>query len=111
VVDDEPAIRNFAKVALERAGLQVLEADDGVHALHMLETIRPDLLLTDIKMPGMDGIELAERVSQTMPDVPIVMMSGFSVHVDRAVKSGMFIQKPFTAKALLEMVTRNLRRC
>jgi DNA-binding response OmpR family regulator len=110
VVDDETAIRGMVKSALERAGLRVLEAQDGIEALQVLDTQKPDLLLSDIVMPRMDGVRLAIEVAQRAPDVPILLMSGFTSEPGPAAHAKDFLRKPFAAGALVATVIRHLRR-
>ncbi len=110
VVDDETAIRRLVKAALEQAGLRVLEAGDGIEALHVLDTTNPDLVLTDIVMPGMDGIALALEVAHRSPDLPVVLMSGFIPDPGPKAKASGFIRKPFLPAALVEAVIKQLRR-
>lgn len=78
VVDDEPVIRAYVVRALTRAGLTVVEAADGPSALRLVadDRVRPTVLLTDIEMPGMTGIELAARLLALRPALRIVMMTG-----------------------------------
>jgi len=109
VVDDETAIRRLVKTALERAGLRVFEAADGLEALEVLDTMHPDLLLTDIVMPRMDGIALAIEVGDRSPDLPIVMMSGFTSEPGPGANAKGFLRKPFPSTALIEAVTSLLR--
>ena len=109
VVDDETAVRRLVKIALEQAGLRVLEAEDGMEALRVLDTMNPDLVLTDIVMPGMDGIALALEVAHRVPDLPIVLMSGFSSDPGPRAKAKGFIRKPFLPAALVEAVIRQLQ--
>lgn len=110
IVDDEAGVRRLVKSALERAGLRVIDAEDGIEALRLLETAKPDLLLTDIRMPRMDGIALAQEVAHRSPDMPILLMSGFADDPARTAlaKTNGFIRKPFKPKALVQMVIQNL---
>lgn len=110
VVDDETAVRGLVKSALERAGLRVLEAQDGIEALRVLDTQKPDLLLSDIVMPRMDGVRLAIEVAQRAPDVPILLMSGFTSEPGPAAQAKDFLRKPFAPGALVATVIRHLRR-
>lgn len=78
VVDDEDAVRRLLRRVLEGVGVQVLEAADGDQALGLIQALEapPDLVLTDRWMPGLTGEELAERICQTYPGLPILLMSG-----------------------------------
>jgi len=115
VVDDEPAVINLVKLILEAAGYSVLAACNGQQALALFENQSHsiDLLLTDISMPGISGLELACRVSETVPQLPVIFMSGChaeSPHIDFLRREGPFsdckvIRKPFTPTQLLGEIT------
>jgi CheY-like chemotaxis protein len=77
VVDDEEAIRLLYREELEEAGYRVDVAADGYEALRMVQQSRPDLMTIDIKMPGMDGIELLRRVRETFRDLPIIICTAY----------------------------------
>jgi two-component system cell cycle sensor histidine kinase/response regulator CckA len=79
VVDDEPAIRRLIGSALEEGGFRVLSAENGLDALHVSES-HPgeiDLVVSDVKMPGMDGPALARRLLAVDPDLPVLFISGY----------------------------------
>jgi CheY-like chemotaxis protein len=76
IVDDEPAFRRFAKQAL--ATLDVVEATDGKNALEAIARDKPDLVVTDIRMPKMDGVALLARIREQHPDLPVVAISGYA---------------------------------
>jgi two-component system response regulator (stage 0 sporulation protein F) len=77
VVDDEEDIRLLYQVELGEAGYQVTVAADGHEALRMVQQDRPDLMTVDIKMPGMDGIELLRRVREIYRDLPIIISTAY----------------------------------
>jgi DNA-binding response OmpR family regulator len=77
VVDDEEAIRLLYQEELQDAGYEVEVAGDGKQALECVERRRPDLMTIDIKMPGMDGIELLRRVRIAHRDLPIIICSAY----------------------------------
>lgn len=77
VVDDEEDIRLLYQEELQEAGYRVRVAADGVEALQMVKQSRPDLMTIDIKMPGMDGIELLRRVREIHRDLPIIMCTAY----------------------------------
>jgi CheY-like chemotaxis protein len=76
VVDDEPSIRECLGMLLVAAGYDVAEAENGVSALSQLNTTVPDLIVTDLDMPQMSGIELISHVRSRYPSISIVAMSG-----------------------------------
>jgi CheY-like chemotaxis protein len=111
VVDDESSLVELVRFILEEAGYSVLSACNGQHALDlcMHYEYAIDLLLTDINMPRMSGVELASRFSELLPHVPVIFMTGYrtdSPGVEILVREGPFseckiIRKPFTAPELL----------
>lgn len=105
VIDDERSIRNTLKDILEYEKYQVDLAEDGPKGLEKLKTSEYDVILCDIKMPGMDGIEVLEKIQASDSDMPVVMISGHG-NIDTAVeaiKKGAFdfIEKPLDLNRLL----------
>lgn len=110
IVDDEQNMRVALFEALSRNGHEVAVAENGRMALEMIARQPPDLVITDIKMPGMDGLELLRQVKALRPDLPVVIMTGFAT-VDTAVeamKQGAFdyLLKPFPVEVIEETVAR-----
>ncbi|MBC7834736.1 MAG: sigma-54-dependent Fis family transcriptional regulator [Phycisphaerales bacterium] len=110
VVDDKELMRDSVGATLQRAGMSVVGASDGKGALEMIARRRPDVIVTDQKMPGMGGVELLEQVRQIHDDVPVIMMTAFGA-VDTAVKAmklGAFdyLTKPFEGDELIIAVKR-----
>jgi CheY-like chemotaxis protein len=115
VVDDESAVRAITSRSLERAGFSVLQALNGADALELVDQLGPpDLVLTDLMMPGVGGAELARILRERWPALPIMFMSGYSAEElrgqDGIGSDGELIQKPFTPRALVETVTMVLGR-
>lgn len=105
VIDDERSIRNTLKDILEYEKYQVDLAEDGTMGLEMIKKNEYDIILCDIKMPGMDGIEVLENIYESGIDTPIVMISGHG-NIDTAVESIKkgaydFIEKPLDLNRLL----------
>jgi two-component system response regulator HydG len=99
IVDDEPALRRSLARVLAARGLDVSVADDGRMALEQLASARPDVMLVDLMMPNVSGLELLSEVKTSWPSVEVIMMTAFA-DVDaavRAVKAGAydFLTKPF----------------
>jgi two-component system cell cycle response regulator CpdR len=107
VAEDERAVREFVRRALTHRGHEVTLVEDGLAALDVLGSNDVDLLLTDIVMPGLDGIALALKVSSLKPEMKILMMSGYAAERQRAHNLDALIHrviaKPFT---LREIATR-----
>ena len=105
VIDDERSIRNTLKDILEYEKYIVDLAEDGIKALDKIKSGAFDVILCDIKMPGMDGIEVLEKLQEITPDTPVVMISGHG-NIDTAVESIKkgafdFIEKPLDLNRLL----------
>jgi DNA-binding response OmpR family regulator len=113
IVDDEADIRGLLRQLLERSGRLVKEAGDGREALRTLHTWRPDLVVLDIQMPGLDGYTTLERI-RDLTDVPVLMLSARGTEIDkvRGLKAGAddFVTKPFGRAELLARVEALLRR-
>jgi len=112
VVDDEAGIRQSVRGVLADEGYRVLEAEDGRGALRLIESERPRLVILDIWMPEMDGIELLRRIRDSDPATPVIVISGHG-NIETAVtatKLGAFdfIEKPFSLDGLLQVVDRAL---
>jgi len=112
VVDDEKNYLLVMATLLEDEGFKVLTAESGEHALKLMESAPPDLILTDMKMPGIDGIELLSRAKAIQPELPVIMMTAFGT-VEKAVeamKRGAFdyITKPFQNEELMITVRKAL---
>lgn len=111
VVDDEAGIRATVAANLELAGFEVVEAEDARRAIETLERdARFDLLLSDIRMPGMSGVELFQHVKKTRPDLPVILMTAFALEnqIAEAIASGVFtvLTKPFEVDAAVSTLRR-----
>jgi chemosensory pili system protein ChpA (sensor histidine kinase/response regulator) len=110
VVDDSVTVRKVTSRLLERQGMDVIVAKDGVEAIALLQERRPDIILLDIEMPRMDGFEVARQVrhNQGLAELPIVMISSRtgSKHQERAAELGVnrFLGKPFQESELLATI-------
>jgi DNA-binding NtrC family response regulator len=114
VVDDEAAVLKILKRLLETMGLEVLAAEDGISALELLRSRDPAVVLTDLVMPGIDGMELLRQAKVLRPDVTVVMVTGqgsIPAAVD-AIKAGAFdfIEKPVLLEPLGIVVGKALER-
>jgi two-component system OmpR family response regulator len=113
VADDDPHIRQLLVFALAKAGLDTLEAADGEEAIAMVETHWPDLLVLDINMPRMDGIEVCRRL-RAHSDIPILFLSSRDDEIDRilGIELGAddYVTKPFSPREVVARVMAILRR-
>ncbi len=114
VVDDEDIVRTSCNRALTPEGYEVKMARNGLDGLKMASEEHFDLVLTDLKMPDMDGIEVLRKIKEQWPGVEVIIITGYQT-VDTAVKAiklGAFdyIEKPFTPDALVAAVTKALEQ-
>ncbi|MBI4388596.1 MAG: UDP-3-O-acyl-N-acetylglucosamine deacetylase, partial [Nitrospinae bacterium] len=114
IVDDEKNIAASLQDILRDEGYEVATAEDGIDALEMIQSDPPDLVLLDIWLPGMDGIEVLKTVKTYYPEIEIVVMSGHGT-IDTAVKATKlgacdFIEKPFSLDILTRSVENALKR-
>jgi len=113
VVDDEPALRETVSYNLERQGYAVLAAGDGREAIALARQEHPDLIILDLMLPGMDGLEVC-RVLRQESNVPILMLTARAEEVDRVVGLEIgaddYLTKPFAMRELLARVKALLRR-
>src|SRR6188472_1902129 len=105
VIDDEAAIRDSLKMTLEYEGYEFLGAATGQEGLALIERESPDLVLLDVKMPGMDGLEVLDRLRASNETLPVVVVSGHGTirTAVEATKKGAFdfIEKPFASDRVL----------
>jgi two-component system cell cycle response regulator CpdR len=110
LAEDDESMRRFLKKALERAGHTVVDAAQGDEALTELQLREFDLLLTDIVMPVMDGIELARQAAEIDPDMKIMFITGFAAvalnPANRAPADAKVLSKPFHLKDLVQEIER-----
>lgn len=112
VVDDEQVIRESLKRILERAGYQVAVSGSGYNAMELVQKQDIDLVLTDLKMPGMEGLEVLKSIKVLQPDVPVVIITGYATveTAVEAIKSGAYdyLSKPFTPDQVKDLVSKAL---
>lgn len=114
VVDDAPQICKTLSDVLAVAGYTVRTAPSGERALQIMDTTEFDLIITDLKMSGMSGMELIARVKARAPNLPVVILSGFGDMDDviGAMRAGVtdYIKKPFSIDEVLEVVRREVKK-
>ena len=109
LAEDDQVMREYLTRALERSGYAVTAVDRGTAAIPLLETETFDLLLTDIVMPEMDGIELAQRASELCADLRVMFITGFAavtLKAGRAMPQARVLSKPFHLRDLVAEVDR-----
>lgn len=114
VVDDEASIVDLAKLYLEKDGFQVLSAGDGKTAFEMIKKKPPDLVVLDIMLPGMDGLEVCKQLRQSNNQVPIIMLTARDEDIDKILGLELgaddYMTKPFNPRELVARVRAVLRR-
>ena len=109
LAEDDQAMRSYLQRALENAGYSVMAVGSGVEALPLIETEIYDLLLSDIVMPEMDGIELAQRCNEISPSTKVMFITGFAavtMRANREAPHAKMLSKPFHLKDLVMEVER-----
>ena len=113
IVDDEPSIVEVVTLYLERSGYKVLAANDGAAALRLLQSQSPDLVILDLMLPGIDGLEITRRL-RAEGNTPIIMLTARREETDRILGLEMgaddYVIKPFSPQELVSRVRAVLRR-
>ena len=113
IIEDEPALQETLSYNLEREGYQVTAEGNGAKALEIAQEIQPDLILMDIMLPGLDGIEITRMLRPRM-NVPIIMLTARDDEIDRVlgleIGADDYLTKPFSMRELLARVKAQLRR-
>jgi excisionase family DNA binding protein len=112
VVDDEQAVRDLLAKTLTMADYDVDAAPDGASAIERLRAVEYDLLITDLKMPGMDGLSVIREARRTAPDLPVIIITGYSTEASaiEAINLGVagYLTKPFRLPRILAATARAL---
>jgi len=112
LAEDDTSLRTFLTRALKKAGYEVMSVGDGEEALEAVRSQHFDLLLSDIVMPGLDGIELSRRAGRMRPEMRIMFITGFAAVAlnarNEAPQGAQVLSKPFHLKDLVEEVNRFL---
>ena len=109
LAEDDDSMRVYLARALERTGYHVMSVNNGLAALPLLESEPFDLLLTDIVMPEMDGIELAQKAAEIAPDIRVMFITGFAavaLKAGRKTPDAKVLSKPFHLRDLVAEVER-----
>ncbi|MFG1951677.1 response regulator transcription factor [Micromonospora sp. NPDC048830] len=114
VVDDDRTVSDVVRRYLEQDGCRVRLSFDGADALAAVAAERPDLVVLDLMMPGLDGIEVCKRLRARMPDLPVVMLTALGDEADRVagleVGADDYVTKPFSPRELVLRIRSVLRR-
>ena len=111
VVDDEPGIRDSLRLLL-KSHFDVYTAEDGIEAISTFDQFSPDLILLDVMMPRLDGIETLKRIREKAPEIPVVMLTAANTvkTAVEAMKLGAvdYLNKPFDVEALTTLIVDTL---
>lgn len=116
IVDDELNIRELLKFNLENSGYKVIEAEDGQTAINMAKSQKPELIVLDLMLPGMDGLEVCRLVknSRETAAIPIIMLTAKNEEIDKVIGLELgaddYLTKPFSPRELLARIKAVLRR-
>lgn len=114
VVEDEASIRKFIVINLERSGFVIYEADTGEKGLELAANCKPDVLVLDVMLPGVDGFEVCKRVRRDMPDIAIIMLTARTQDADKITGLELgaddYMVKPFNPLELIARINTILRR-
>ncbi len=115
LVDDDPGLLKLLSLRLEANGFQVDTASSGRQALGKIDTLRPHLMITDLRMQGMDGLALFDAVQKHTPSLPVIMLTAHGTIPDavQATRKGLFsyLTKPFDSRELLQSINDALSQC
>lgn len=113
IVDDEPAVSDLLAYNLRKAHYEVLTADDGLEAVRLARSARPDLVLLDLMLPGLDGLDVCRELRKT-GELPIIMITALGEETDRVVGLELgaddYVTKPFSVRELMARIKTVLRR-
>ncbi len=113
VIDDETALVESICFNLEREGFQTFSSYNGIDGLEAIQTVKPDLIVLDLMLPGLDGLEICRRVRKS-EDIPIIMLTAKESEVDRILGLELgaddYVTKPFSMRELMARVKSVLRR-
>lgn len=113
IVDDEKPIMDILVYNLKKEGYETLEASDGITAVNIALEKKPDLILLDIMLPGMDGLTVCKKIRNTL-NIPIIMLSAKDEEIDKILGLELgaddYITKPFSVRELMARIKANLRK-
>ncbi len=114
IIDDDDRLRDTLAILLEQEGFRVLQAADGRRGLEQARTLQPDLIVADLRLPGMSGLELCKQIRGAHLEMPVIILSAVGEELDKVLLLEMgaddYVVKPFGARELLARVRAVLRR-
>ncbi len=114
LIDDDASLLDALSIAFEDAGHEVLTAGDGVRGLERIRADRPDAVVSDVNMPGLDGLSLCRRLREGGNGIPLVLLTSRDNEIDEALGLELgaddYVAKPFSTRVLLARVASLLRR-
>lgn len=118
VIDDDTKIRQFVSTVLGLAGYDVIQAADGIEGMTAFDENQPDMVITDVVMPGKDGIEAVLELREKAPQVPVLVMTGGGqipaetyLRMATGVGATRTLRKPFLKHELLQAIDEGLKEC
>jgi two-component system response regulator HydG len=113
LVEDEAGLRMTIAANLELEGIEVVEAENGQQALELAAAQKFDIVLSDVRMPGMSGVAMFEKLKAVAPDLPVVLMTAFALeeHIQQAIQGGVYtvLSKPFAIAHAVKTLERASR--
>lgn len=113
VADDDPNVREIIRIYFEQNQIEMIEAQDGIEAVELAETMSPDMIVMDVMMPRMDGLEACREIYKKM-DIPIIMLTAKGEEFDRVLGLELgaddYITKPFSPRELVARIKAIFRR-
>src|SRR3954464_15100165 len=114
LIDDDASLLDALSLAFEDAGYEVLTAADGQRGLEVVSTKKPDAVISDVNMPGLDGFSLCRKLREEGDGVPLVLLTSRDNEIDEALGLELgaddYVAKPFSVRVLLARITALLRR-
>lgn len=114
IIDDDRSLRDMLAMALEDAGHDALTAPDGIVGERRIERLEPDLVVSDVNMPGRDGFSLCRRIRDAGNEVPVILLTARDSEIDEALGLELgaddYVTKPFSTRVLLARISSLLRR-
>ena len=114
VIEDEPSLVFTLRDTLENEGYEVFVSETGINAMDMVRTVRPDLLILDVMLPGVSGFEICKQIREEKYTFPVIMLTARDQEIDKVtglnIGADDYITKPFGVKELLARIQARLRR-